>query len=85
VICPACCHQFRAIPVNVQKELREAKAQGAEKLRRLREWTEATHCRLPVIIKFEVRDEIDRLLAEGKAETPTETRTCGQCRNWSPR
>jgi hypothetical protein len=85
VICPGCTHQFRAIPVNVQKELREAKAQGAEKLRRLREWTEATHCRLPVIIKFEVRDEIDRLLAEGKAETPTETRTCGQCRNWSPR
>ena len=26
VICPACCHQFRAIPVNVQKELADMEA-----------------------------------------------------------
>lgn len=30
VICPACCHQFRAIPVNVQAELAALKKQQAE-------------------------------------------------------
>lgn len=28
MICPGCTHQFRAIPVNVQAELADAKRQG---------------------------------------------------------
>jgi hypothetical protein len=27
VICPKCCHQFRAVPVNVQRKLAEARAE----------------------------------------------------------
>jgi pyridoxal/pyridoxine/pyridoxamine kinase len=34
VICPQCCHQFRAIPVNVQREL----AASQRDVKRLRQW-----------------------------------------------
>ena len=31
VICPACCHQFRAIPVNVQQEIERLRAELAQR------------------------------------------------------
>jgi len=70
VICPNCVHQFRAIPVNVQRELAEAKAdkerldflQGQEITR----WVGYSNTTLgqetswPVFAGVDLRKEIDR-------------------------
>lgn len=69
VICPNCCHSFRAIPVNVQNRLAEMEAQMAEARDIVKKWAAKVRQAL-----------IDEILAEAKilnAEHP-QSRTLGE-------